>query len=216
MAGSAHRRALTIDHDLVVLSGGAGRRLGGVPKGDLVLGVRRLLERVIAADPSARDVVIVGPTSAAVVRRDGRPEPIWCREDPPGGGPLAGLAAALPYVTSPVLLVLAVDLPFAAPAVPELLAAVDAPGVSAAVLTQLSGHRLALAAAYRRQPLVDRLGAIGEPSGRPLSLVLDGLDVVQVPDRWGASQDVDTPGDLDRARRRADQVDVTRQTGRGR
>jgi molybdopterin-guanine dinucleotide biosynthesis protein A len=75
--------------DAVILAGGSGRRLGGVDKGALVVAGLPLLDRVLLASAAARRTVVVGeprPTVRSVV---------WAREDPPGGGPLAGLAAGM-------------------------------------------------------------------------------------------------------------------------
>jgi molybdopterin-guanine dinucleotide biosynthesis protein A len=75
--------------DAVILAGGSGRRLGGVDKGALVVAGLPLLDRVLLASAAARRTVVVGeprPTVRSVV---------WTREDPPGGGPLAGLAAGM-------------------------------------------------------------------------------------------------------------------------
>ncbi|ANS79642.1 Molybdopterin-guanine dinucleotide biosynthesis protein MobA [Serinicoccus hydrothermalis] len=73
--------------DLVVLAGGRGSRLGGRDKAAIVVGGRTLLARILATDLGGR-VVVVGET----------PVPEGVRrtvEDPPGGGPVAGIGAGL-------------------------------------------------------------------------------------------------------------------------
>lgn len=75
----------------VVLAGGAARRLGGASKPDLIVGGSTLLDLALGAcaTTGARPVVVVGPPHLA---GDGV---IVTREDPPGGGPVAGLEAGL-------------------------------------------------------------------------------------------------------------------------
>ncbi|MGH2820743.1 MAG: molybdenum cofactor guanylyltransferase, partial [Actinomycetota bacterium] len=95
-----------MDFDAVILSGGAAGRLGGADKAELEVGGVRLLDRVLGAVPEADRVIVVGPRGSldrAVV---------WAREDPPGGGPVAALAAGVAHVRAGVVVVLAVDLPF--------------------------------------------------------------------------------------------------------
>ena len=93
-------------YDAVVLAGGSARRLGGIDKPALLVGEQSLLDRVLTAVADASVTVVVGP------RRTTVREVVWTREDPPGGGPVAALAAALPHVQAPVVAVLAADLPF--------------------------------------------------------------------------------------------------------
>ncbi|MCW2528669.1 MAG: molybdopterin-guanine dinucleotide biosynthesis protein [Pseudonocardiales bacterium] len=94
--------------DAIVLTGGASRRLGRPKTIELVAG-RPLLARVTSALTGITRVIIVGPADGA-----GRAD-VVCREDPPGGGPLAALAAGLIEVTAPLVLLLAGDLPFLTP-----------------------------------------------------------------------------------------------------
>src|SRR3954451_21606618 len=94
-------RSVAEPYDAVVLAGGSGRRLGGVDKPALRVGSTSLLDRVLGAVPDASSVVVVGPSRAT-----SRPV-TWVREDPPGGGPVAALAAGLPLMTAPFVAVLA-------------------------------------------------------------------------------------------------------------
>ncbi|MYT07128.1 NTP transferase domain-containing protein, partial [Streptomyces sviceus] len=74
-------------YDVVVLAGGAARRLDGADKPGVRVGGRALLDRVLAAcDDAATTVFVADPRPTA------RPV-TWAREDPPGGGPLAALDA---------------------------------------------------------------------------------------------------------------------------
>lgn len=108
-------------HDAVVLAGGTGRRLGGALKPQVTVRGRRLLDHVLDATAGARRVVVVAPQTVPVP--DGV---VRTLENPPHGGPVAGIAAglhALGVEAAPLVLVLACDLPGAARAVPRLLAA---------------------------------------------------------------------------------------------
>jgi len=185
--------------DAVVLAGGTGRRLGGVDKAGLVVAGVPLLDRVLRASAAARHTVVVG--EARPVAREVR----WTREDPPGGGPLAGLAAglsALPSVAEsdvkplPVV-VLATDLPWLQSAdVDRLIAALAAePGAEAAVFSDPGGRMQPLAAVYRISPIRAALAAVEPVHSKPVKLVLHALTVVTVPDR-GAAGDCDTPDQL--------------------
>ena len=95
--------------DAVILAGGRGSRLGGVSKGDLEVGGRRLVDIAVGAarDAGASRVIVVGSVAVDAPA-------VVVSEDPPFGGPAAGLAAALPTVTAPWTLLLACDLPRAA------------------------------------------------------------------------------------------------------
>ena len=70
----------------IVLAGGTAARMDGVDKAGLELGGRTLLEWTIDAFLDADEVVVVGPRSVPTTR------PVtFTREDPPKGGPVAGL-----------------------------------------------------------------------------------------------------------------------------
>jgi len=175
-------------YDAVVLAGGRAARLAGVEKPALLVGGVALLDRVLAAVDGAGRVVVVGPVGVT-----GRAV-LWAWERPPGGGPVAALAAALPLVTAPLVVVLAADLPFLTPAaVGELLAAVDVAGVAVAV--DDSGRDQPLLAAWETGVLraalpVDPVGARARdllpPGARRVTLAGD-------PPPW---RDCDTPEQL--------------------
>jgi len=116
----------------IVLAGGTARRLGGSSKPDLIVGEDTLLDLTLAACKVAQatPIVVVGPDSLA---RDGIH--VTC-EDPPNGGPAAGIAAGLDALAQmgaggpggfgpdDYVLCLACDMPNAADAVPALVGAV--------------------------------------------------------------------------------------------
>jgi molybdopterin-guanine dinucleotide biosynthesis protein A len=183
-------------YDAIVLAGGAARRLGGVDKPQLEVDGVTLLDRVVTAAGSAERIVVVGPPGAV------RAEVTWCREDPPGGGPVAAVAAGLAHASADVVVVLAADLPWIAPAVPLLVAAVeDAP---AALLVDATGRVNYLAAAWRRDALEAAIAAAGEVRDAAMRSVVAMADrPVLVPDTGGWGRDTDTWDDLAEVRRRS-------------
>ncbi|MER8183266.1 NTP transferase domain-containing protein [Kitasatospora sp. NPDC094015] len=184
-------------YDAVVLAGGGAARLGGVDKPALVVGGRTMLERVVAACAGAGRTVVVGPARelGGVLR---------AREDPPGGGPVAALAAGLGRVTAERVLLLAADLPFLDRGTLErLLAALDDPEPEAALLVDAGGQEQPLTAAYRTAALRAALAELGDPAGQSLRRLLAPLRTVRVADRGGAAFDCDTWQELALARERA-------------
>jgi molybdopterin-guanine dinucleotide biosynthesis protein A len=182
--------------DAIVLTGGAASRLGGADKPALEVGGTTLLERVLAAVADAGRIVVVGPA------RPLSPPVIWCREDPPGGGPVAALAAGLAHVEADVVLTLAADLPWIAPAVPALLAALAGSSSDCAALVDGDGRVNYLAAAWLRTSLTQALASVGDPHGASMRKLASPAAMIEVPDGGGWGLDCDTWDDVDGARRR--------------
>jgi molybdopterin-guanine dinucleotide biosynthesis protein A len=183
-------------YDVIVLAGGEARRLGGADKPALLVAGRPLLDHVLAGCAGARRRIVVGP------RRVCAYDVLWCREDPPGGGPVAGIAAGLAHAEEELVVVLAADMPFVGTAVPALVAAVA--GHEGAVLVDATGRDQPLAGAYRRAALAARLAACasaGGGRGVPMYRLVAGLDLARVPDSGEAGTDCDTWADVDRVRR---------------
>jgi molybdopterin-guanine dinucleotide biosynthesis protein A len=209
--------------DLIVLAGGRGSRLGGVLKPAVEVAGRTLLSRVLDARPDARHAVVVGPPAAqpAAVPPGTAPAAgtplIWALEDPPFGGPVAGLAAGLaaldahaalettldgPEPPAGWLLVLACDLPWGADAARLLVAAASAlektddrhDGVH---LVDSSGHAQWLAAIYRSPALRAAVARLGDRvDGASMRQLLAGLQLEGLHDASGAGIDVDTWQDV--------------------
>lgn len=191
---------MTTPYDVIVPAGGAARRLGGVDKPGLTVGETSLLDRVLAACGGARTTVVVGPA-----RPTARPGVHWTREQPPGGGPVAAVAAGLDLVTADLVLLLAADLPFLdRRTVDRLAAALDRAGADAdtALLVDAGGRDQPLAAAYRTAPLRAALAGLGDPAGQPLRRLVGGLAGLRVADTDNVAYDCDTWEDLEQARRR--------------
>jgi molybdopterin-guanine dinucleotide biosynthesis protein A len=171
----------------VVLAGGTSRRFGGGDKTRAALGTTTVTGTLLAGLaelPGGIPAVVAGPEA--------------------GGGPAAALATALATLAEPpagpdVVVALAGDLPFAAGAVPRLLATLagDA-GADAALGADPDGRRQYLLAAYRAGPLRRALGP--DAAGRSMRSVVAGLRVAEVPVTAAEALDVDTAEDLERAR----------------
>jgi molybdopterin-guanine dinucleotide biosynthesis protein A len=202
------------EFDAIVLAGGAARRLDGADKPMQEVGGRPLLARVLDAVAGARTRVVVGPS------RPGFEDVVWACEDPPGSGPVAAIAAALPLTSAPVVLGLAADMPRIAGAIRPLLNALgvdplgsaafgssadveNGPQVDAAVL-DTRGHLNYLAVAWRREALTSAVGALGDLAGLPVRSLLARRRAIMVEDREGWGLDVDTWDDLDTARQAID------------
>jgi molybdopterin-guanine dinucleotide biosynthesis protein A len=178
----------------VVLTGGTGARLGGLDKAAIEVDGVTLLERALAAVTAAVEVVVVGtpvPTTRPVT---------WTVEDPPRGGPAAGLLAGLDrFAPRPDLVaVLAVDMPRAhAGTVARLTWAAEGdPDTDGAVLLDADGRRQTLAAVYRVAALSRARPAPREESGLSMRRLVGGLRLVEVPSVGDEARDVDTWTDL--------------------
>ncbi|KRE94299.1 molybdopterin-guanine dinucleotide biosynthesis protein [Nocardioides sp. Soil774] len=92
----------------VVLAGGTAARMGGIDKASVELDGRTLLAHALDAFIDADEVVVVAPTSVPT----DRPVTTVC-EDPPRGGPVAGLLTGVDaLLRRPRMVgVLAVDMP---------------------------------------------------------------------------------------------------------
>ncbi|MGC0415401.1 NTP transferase domain-containing protein [Embleya sp. AB8] len=183
--------------DVVVLAGGAARRLAGADKPGLLVAGVSLLDRVLAAAAGAERIVVVGP------RRPTAREVVWVREDPPGGGPVAALAAALPSVRAANVVLLAADLPFVPAALIDRLVAALEPGAAGAVAVDADGRDQFLLAAYRTAALRAEVAALARPAGVALRRVVAPLAPRRIPAGPDAGFDCDTWADVREARARS-------------
>jgi molybdopterin-guanine dinucleotide biosynthesis protein A len=201
----------------------------------VVVGGRTLLDRALAATADARRVVVVGPAPQLSERGEGMDGPrsdtsrerlVAAREDPPFGGPVAGIAAGLRALgpePSAWVLVLACDVPRAADAVPLLVRALATlspelsergPGTAAPRSDNPGGHgedgaflvrggrAQWLVGIYRRDRLDSALDALrdaaGSVHGAPVRRLVAQLRCLEVEDPDGLSDDVDTWDDAER------------------
>jgi len=184
----------------VVLAGGRASRLGE-DKARATLAGRSLLDHVVGFIPDEVLCIVVGPPPATARRIL-----VVAIEDPPEGGPVAAVDCGITYVPTPIVVLLAVDMPFVGVQLPRLIAELQSasPEIDAVVPVDGSGRRQPLAAAYRTAALRDALAAIGLVRGRAMHEVLAELRILELPvsdSDAGAFLDIDTPDELDRARR---------------
>lgn len=210
-AAAAGRAATGEPVDVVVLAGGTGRRLGGVSKADVLVGGRRMIDHLLdglaSLRPAPGRVVVVAPAEVVLPGRVGR-----ALEDPPLGGPVAGIAAGLSEaarlagldgeVPAPWTAVLSCDAPGAWSALPALTARASLiPGALdaevEAVVARIDGVGQPLLALYRTACLTARV-APGGVALRDVSVrrTLAGLRTEEVEvDR--VARDLDTWTDID-------------------
>lgn len=190
---------------LIVLAGGNGQRLGGIDKAEISIGRVTLLEHALAAGAGAGRAIVVGPPRqlpAGVLSS--------C-EDPPGGGPVAALAAGLALVVEPVVVVLACDMPLlSAATIDNLVVALDAPGplarldrhevVDAVLLVDANRRRQPLAAAYRTAALRAALAALPTVCNASMRALVSLLTVSELSTHPEQTLDCDTWADVERTR----------------
>ncbi len=187
----------------MVPAGGSSRRMGA-DKLSMALGSSTVLGETLSRVPSGVPVVVVGPD---------RPElagVLTAREDPPGGGPVAAIAAglralepSLALAGADVVVVCAGDAPWSPLAVPAVVAALRAGprGTRCAVALDAGGRRQVLLAAHDLAGLDGLLSAAGDLSGRSARWLV-GRGALEVPVPAHLLADVDDPDQLDAARRR--------------
>lgn len=158
--------------DVLVLAGGTGRRLSGASKPDVVARGARLLDHVLNGVAAMRSrlgggrTVVVAPAGVEVP--DGV---LRALEDPPFGGPVAGIAAGLarlsaePGGPAPRTAVLTCDAPESWRVLPPLVRALGAaPGGCAGVCALDGDHMQYLLGVYRTMRLHEAVA----PGGGPL------------------------------------------------
>ncbi len=198
--------------DAIVLAGGRGRRLGGADKASIRLRDERLIDRAVGAARriGVERIVVVGPRGATDA------DAVSVREDPPFSGPLAALAAGLAALESGSaeagdraewVLLLACDLEHPGAVCDALASALararDDDRLRDGVLLEDPGGRSQwLAGVYRRSALRDGLDAAGgELADLPLRLAFSRAELIRCPATAEVTADIDTPEDLERARR---------------
>ena len=175
----------------LLLTGGRSRRLG-TAKAELVFGGETLAQRAARVLDGVCDrVVELGPGYTS-----------WphVAEDPPGGGPLAALAAGGTWLRahgdgSPILL-LAVDLPRVEAPLLELLR--DWPGAQT-VVPEAGGRLQPVCARYGADALTTATALLAS-GAKALHALVDAVDHDVVPESvWRAAAPPDVFADVDTA-----------------
>lgn len=161
-------------YDAIVLAGGSARRLGGIDKASLEVGESTLLFRALAAVSGARTVVVVGPMRHV-------PESVLVvSEEPPGGGPVAALAAGLKHMNTSVVVVLACDMPFVTTQTVDQLVAAASTSDHGALLIDPGGRQQYLTAAYRVAALESALDRLESVDGAAMKQALQPLTLIEI------------------------------------
>jgi molybdenum cofactor guanylyltransferase len=187
-----------------IIAGGQARRLGGQPKGLLLVGGRRIIDRQLEALRAVFPrVLLVASDPAPWIGLEVTVVP----DRVPGAGPLAGIDAALAALSpdEDAVVCVAGDMPFLTP---QALAVIrDAVPPAAAVAARLGGRPEPLFARYARRcaaPLAAALAAGRLTAAAFLAEV--GAAYLDEPALRGVDpaltflENVNTPEDLARAR----------------
>lgn len=176
----------------MVLAGGRGSRLGGREKGEIRLGGRRLIEIVVGAalEVGCEQAIVAGDIEARGA--------VTVREDPPFGGPAAGLAAALPLVRSDWILLLACDLPHARLLCHLIFESFREVDSEIDGLVALYENRVQwLAGLYRRSSVKSALTQLVDATDASMRDLFGDFSLREVQDPEGLSKDIDTPEELE-------------------
>ncbi|MBL0746494.1 molybdenum cofactor guanylyltransferase [Nocardioides baculatus] len=175
----------------VVLAGGTAARMDGIDKGAVELHGRTLLELAVDAFVDADEVVVVAPASVRTER------PVtFVHEDPPRGGPVAGLLTGVDVLLRrPAHIgVLAVDMPRVTPATMRRLREA-ATGRDGAFLVGADGRRQ-LAGVLDAARLAGVRPGLEAQHGMALHRLLAPLDLAKVPAIGDEAVDIDSWADL--------------------
>lgn len=188
----------------VLLAGGRGSRVGGAAKPLFAVGGATLLGRAVASvvAAGAHPVVVAAPVLDETL------DVAWVREDPPFGGPVAGIVAVLGRadlwtIEPDWTFVLACDLPRVDAAVEFLRSAVPLlpSDTDGACLADPSSRPQWLTGVYRTAALRAAARALPD-AGRdaPVRELLHDLAIAALPAPADLTADIDTWEDLSRAR----------------
>ena len=161
----------------IVLSGGTNKRFGS-DKSAALLHDTTLLDHVLSFIPKEIKTVIVGKDVF---------------EEPPLGGPVAGIARGLQEIDTEFVAVAAVDMPYGSALFSQLLASIKS---DAAMPIDADGFQQPLCGIYRRNALVSALEKLGTPHGQSMRALCELLVVDEVQADARALIDIDTPEDL--------------------
>jgi molybdopterin-guanine dinucleotide biosynthesis protein A/uridine kinase len=181
----------------VVLGGGASQRFGPDKLAQEVEG-QALLDRTLASLPEHVTVIVVGS-----VREVARPV-IFTSEDPPGGGPAAGLAAGVRRAlaeSADAIVVLPADAPLGGQAARTLLSRLnEEPSAAAVVGVDAQGREQPLQLALRPAAAEALVAAAGPSAAAGVSArrLLDALRPGLVSHELAPAElwDIDTPDQL--------------------
>lgn len=161
----------------IVLSGGTNKRFGSDKSAALLHDVT-LLDHVLSFIPHNTKTVIVGKDVF---------------EEPPLGGPVAGITRGLKEIDTDFVAVAAVDMPYGASLFTQLLDAIEN---DAAMPIDAQGFKQPLCGIYRRNSLLAAIEKLGNPHGQSMRALCDVLVIDPVQVDASVLIDIDTPQDL--------------------
>lgn len=182
---------------VLILTGGTSRRMG-VDKADSPFSSDHTLLGYLHAEVGTdKHICIAGP------ERDYPAQ--YFREDPPGAGPVAAIAAVLEKVeleNSAVIAVIAVDTPFG---LQWLLKQELAHGSDALIPRDVNGREHYLCALYRSSSLRDAVDQLPTATNASMKDLISHLDVIAYADNPCTDDlnstevllDINTPADLE-------------------
>jgi molybdopterin-guanine dinucleotide biosynthesis protein A len=162
---------------VIVLSGGTNKRFGSDKSQALLNGIT-LLDHVLSFIPTDIKTIIVGKDVF---------------EQPPLGGPVAGIARGLQEIDTEFVAVAAVDMPYASSLFLQLLDAIQSDAV---MPVDSDGFKQPLCGIYRRDSLLLALGELGYLHGQSMRALCDLLIIDEIQVKPSALIDIDTPADL--------------------
>jgi molybdopterin-guanine dinucleotide biosynthesis protein A len=165
---------------VIVLSGGTNKRFGSDKSQALLNGIT-LLDHVLSFIPTDIKTIIVGKDVF---------------EEPPLGGPVAGIARGLQEIDTEFVAIGAVDMPYGSSLFSQLL---DAIQNDAAMPVDSDGFKQPLCGIYRRDSLLLALGKLGDLHGQSMRALCNLLIIDEIKVEPGALIDIDTLADLNAA-----------------
>ncbi|MCC2593719.1 NTP transferase domain-containing protein [Tessaracoccus sp. OS52] len=177
----------------VILGGGRSKRMG-TNKVELTLEGRTLLERAVDAVTDASLAIVVAD-KVELEPAQAWPEVRFALENPPFGGPVAGIAAGVAQLSTlpdnEEVILLPADAVSASDAAGELAA--SRPGPDGVVLQDQQGWPQYLFGRYRLGSLRRALGELGTVRDVPVRQLGQLLNVTRVVVDHDLIADVDTP-----------------------
>lgn len=171
----------------IILTGGRSSRFGS-NKSEALLGENSLLQ-FLTDQLSDCSLIIVGPTSPITAQ--------YVLENPPGGGPVAGIAAGMELVESERVAIYAVDTPFLPQFRTLLENSFDHDGV---VALDGEGFHQYLGGIYRTTALREVIKSQGDASGLSVRKLFSTLNLITVElEQSELLMDIDNQTDLARA-----------------
>jgi molybdopterin-guanine dinucleotide biosynthesis protein A len=161
----------------IVLSGGTNKRFGSDKSAALLHSVS-LLDHVLSFIPIEIKTIIVGKEVF---------------EEPPLGGPVAGIARGLQEIDTEFVAVAAVDMPYGSALFSQLLSSIKS---DAAMPIDADGFKQPLCGIYRRVALLSAIEKLGNPHGQSMRALCELLVIDEVQVDVRALVDIDTPEDL--------------------